>query len=124
MSFKWLRRDICAPGPYTALCLSEEDYRKALLKLGIKYYDSPWVETDARTHTFQKNGDIACIVCLNPETCASPIETAALLVHESVHIWRQYCESIGEHSPAKEQEAYGIQAISQNLMEEYVRQVF
>jgi hypothetical protein len=51
------------------------------------------------------------------------VQIAALLVHEAVHIWQQYCADIGEKEPASEQEAYAIQSISQTLMEEYARRL-
>jgi hypothetical protein len=47
------------------------------------------------------------------------LQVAALLVHEAVHVWQLFRESIGEHGPSKEFEAYSIQAISQRLMERY-----
>jgi hypothetical protein len=53
-----------------------------------------------------------------------PIETAALLVHEAVHIWQFMLDVIGERVPSSEFQAYGIQAIAQELMLEFQRQMY
>jgi len=66
---------------------------------------------------------MACIVCLDDWQGRNPIEVAGLLVHEAVHIWQSYCDDIGETDPGREQEAYGVQAIAQELMAEFARRV-
>jgi hypothetical protein len=76
----------------------------------------------ATTHilTNQKS-ELVCIVTMQGWEEREPIEVAGLLVHEAVHVWQEYCHRIGEQNPATEQEAYGIQCISQELMAEFVR---
>ncbi len=49
----------------------------------------------------------------------SDIEIYALLTHEAVHIWQFFCETIQEHYPSSEFEAYTIQEITLNLCREY-----
>jgi hypothetical protein len=61
------------------------------------------------------------LVCLGSVEEASPVQVAALLVHEAVHVWQQHVKFQGEDQPSDEYEAYAIQAISQNLMLEYLR---
>jgi len=77
----------------------------------------------ATTHTFEKSGDApACVIGIDDSNVPDPIEVAAILVHEAVHVWQQHCKDIGETNPGDEQEAYAIQFISSRLMREYTRQ--
>lgn len=123
MKVRWLDRRIAWPGPFLCLCLSEAEYVAAMQHLGVLPADAIWCAEDGgKTHHISNRASgSACIVCI----CASPertaVEVAGLLVHEAVHVWQEYCRSIGEHSPGVEQEAYGIQAIAQELMAEYAR---
>lgn len=123
MKARWLDRRIAHPGPYLTLCLSQAEFRSALLHL--KSPDLPrWVNVGAHatTHTFEhEDYGIACVVCLNDYSKRSAIEIAGMLVHEAVHVWQHYCDDIGERAPGAEQEAYGIQVIAQELLAEYAR---
>lgn len=124
MKTKWLDRRIAAPGPYLALCLSESEFKDALKRLKITH-SSPWLNAgaDATTHCFTNpDGKPLCVVALAPSPPSrTPVEVAGLLVHEAVHVWQEYAASIGEHNPGREQEAYGIQNIAQELFTEYAR---
>lgn len=78
---------------------------------------------DATTHQAEhKDGSAACIVTLRAWKGRTPVEVAGLLVHEAVHVWQSYCARIGERNPGDEQEAYGIQAIAQELMQSFTEQ--
>lgn len=125
MKVRWLDRRIARPGPWLTLCLSEAEFRAAIATLKAPSIPR-WVNhgASATQHTFEHetHGTVA-IVCLGDFTSRSAIEIAGLLVHEAVHVWQQYCEDIGERRPGKEQEAYGIQAIAQELMAEYARRL-
>ena len=122
---RWLDRHIAAPGPYLTLCLHEHELHAALRH--IKYPGTlPWVlpGKQATVHTLiPPKGGQTCIVCLDDWQGRDPIEVAGLLVHEAVHIWQQYADDIGEHNPGREQEAYAIQAIAQELMAEFARRM-
>lgn len=121
---KWLNRRIAAAGPYLTLCLSDKEFITALSHCGIKERVDfvRGTRAHATTHvcTNQKS-ELVCIVTLRDWKGRDPVEVAGLLVHESVHVWQEYRKSIGETHPAAEQEAYGIQAIAQELMAEFVR---
>lgn len=122
---KWLDRSIAKAGPYLALCLSQDEFQKAMSHL--KAPEIPmWISSGANAtmHTlYNDEHGLSCIVCMDGHQGRDPIEVAGLLIHESVHVWQQYCESIGERSPGVEQEAYAIQSIAQELMAEFARRM-
>jgi hypothetical protein len=86
----------------------------------------PWIKTPHANatvhHAHSDHGQIA-IVCLGDVRDQNPIEIAGLIVHESVHVWQEWCDYYGETNPGREQEAYAIQSISQELMAEYARRI-
>ena len=121
---KWLDRRIAAAGPYLTLCLTEKEFTTALSHCGIKervdFVSKGTANATTHICTNQKS-ELVCIVTMRDWQGRDPIEVAGLLVHESVHVWQEYCNRIGETNPASEQEAYGIQAVAQELMAEFVR---
>jgi hypothetical protein len=126
MSINWLDRNLAAPGPYLCLCLSQKDYEKAFRYLGVDIF-APWINQNAQatTHLFSsKDGELAAVVCLGNYSSLTAVQTAALLVHEAVHVWQAYCDFYGEKQPGAEQEAYAIQSISQSLMTAFIEQSF
>lgn len=121
---EWLDRRIAAPGPFLALCLTEEQFSSAMRRLRISAQPS-WIKndwSDATAHYCDTPRGLAVVVCLRGWRGRSPIEIAGLLVHEAVHVWQEYAERIGEDRPGREQEAYAIQAIAQELMGSFARQ--
>lgn len=124
MKIEWLDRRIAAPGPYLALCLNEDQFKAACKH--IKCPPPPFILNDwshATAHYFDGKRGQTVIVCLRDWEGRNPIEVAGLLVHEAVHVWQEYAERIGEQEPGREQEAYAIQAIAQELMAEFARQM-
>jgi hypothetical protein len=124
---RWLGRRIAAPGPYLALCLSADDFAAALKGMRVNT-DIPWIKTghaDATAHYFDRpnGGGVTVIVCMRDYEGRNPIEIAGLLVHEAAHAWQAYADSIGEDRPGREQEAYAVQAIAQELMAEFARRM-
>jgi hypothetical protein len=121
---KWLDRHTVR-APHIALCMSERDFQQAARHCKLKDAGS-WMEEGrhkAVVHTWENGGQLTCIVCLHPDAAnADPIDVACTLVHESVHIFQRLCDSIGEHQPSAEFEAYSIERISESLMREFVRQ--
>ena len=126
MKIKWLDRRMANPGPYLCLCLSEKEYKQALRHLKVNS-DEAWIKTphaDATAHLMStQDGKHTCIICLRVKPDTTPVEIAGLLVHEAVHVVQNYFIHIGEDYPGKEQEAYAIQCVSQELMAEYARRI-
>lgn len=119
---RWLDRRTAFPGPFVALCLTDAQFVaacKSIKRAAPPFLPSPWSE--AAAHYFQEENTV--IVCMGKWMGRNPIEVAGLLVHEAVHIWQEYAARIGERNPGSEQEAYAIQAISQELMAEFARQM-
>ena len=124
MKTRWLDRRVAAPGPYLALCTTEAQFARACKDLSVQppaFIRNSW--SDASTHHFDGKHGLAIVVCLRDAHKHSPIEVAGLLVHEAVHVWQAHVDQIGEATPGREQEAYGIQCIAQELMAEYARQL-
>lgn len=126
MTFKWLDRRIAHPGPYLTLCLSEDEYLQAMRHCKISH-PGPWVsrpQAQATTHhLFNDKGEQVVVICMRDWEGRDPIEVAGLLVHEAVHAWQEYADNIGEQHPGREQEAYAVQSISQELMAEFARRI-
>lgn len=125
MKVKWLDRRISAPGPYLCLCLSEAEYLQAMKHCKVTPVDT-WIKTpqaDATTHHLRASAGLVAIVCLREHEKRSGVEIAGLLVHEAVHAWQEWCDYYGENPTAREQEAYAIQGIAQELMSEFARRV-
>lgn len=93
--------------------------------LNVKQY-GPWINTpqaDATAHYLIASHGQSVVVCLGNWHGKNPVEVAGLLVHEAVHAWQEWCEFYGEREPGREQEAYAIQGLSQELMAEFARRM-
>lgn len=123
-SVRWLDRRIACPGPYVTLCLSQSQFDAVCDELKIAR--QPFIlneHSDATAHHIASERGLAVVVCMRGFEGRDPVDVAGLLVHEAVHAWQEYAARIGEDEPGREQEAYAIQAISQELMAEFSRQM-
>jgi hypothetical protein len=118
---KWLNRDLIV-GPYFTLVTNERDYHRAMSRCKINLHDRPrWVTkgANATAHSLRSpHGELTFIVAVEVKG-QTGIQVCAMLVHEAVHIWQEWCEDKGETNPSAEFEAYSIQALSQRLMYAY-----
>lgn len=126
MKIRWLDRRVAHPGPYLALCLSSEEFHAAMKHLKADDQGAKWIVSgNATTHLLNdpRDGQPCAVVCVSDWQGRDPIEVAGLIVHEAVHVWQFYAQSIGEGRPGDEQEAYAVQGISQSLMAEFARRM-
>jgi hypothetical protein len=120
----WLDRHLIT-GPVLVLCLTEAAFGVVMRDCKIPRNDwGPWIQegANATMHSLTDSvGEMVCAVCLQTNDKVVATQIAGLLVHEAVHVWQKWRESIGEKEPSKEFEAYGIQQISQRLMHAYAQ---
>lgn len=108
---------------YLGLCLDEKSFQRNLKALKVAHPWPAWVSPAANAtthHMTRDDGEWLTMVCLRENEKATPIDVACLLVHEAVHVFQFFCDTIGEEAPSAELQAYGIQHIAQRLMEAYV----
>lgn len=120
----WCQRGLFQGG-YLGFVTSQKEFEQALADIKMVGYSDAYVPNGwpACTHSFENvDGSIACIVGLNMELAAKqdPIDVAALLVHEAVHVFQQNESAAGKMGCfGTEGEAYAIQNISTQLMSAY-----
>jgi hypothetical protein len=123
MKHIWLDRNIMVSPIYYCLCLTERQFHSELKRLKVDRDSWPsFIKKDkwanATVNFFQYKDKHCAIVCMNI-TDETLVQAHCLLVHESVHIWQEICEIIGESNPSSEFEAYSIQYLSQQLILSY-----
>jgi hypothetical protein len=115
----WLDRQLALPGPHLAVCITEEQYLEACAHAGVPP-QLPWIKPGgvATTHTFM--GDkLVSLVCIDVPKRTSPVSVIGLLAHEATHVCQSYFDWMGEENPGREQEAYAMQALVEELIAGY-----
>ena len=119
----WCSRDLVHSPLPIGLCTSEAEFQKEIRRLGSNNPPN-WLEENAQAqvHFFEnENKQTVMIVCVQPEKNQAILN--ATLVHESVHVWQEIKEYIGEFNPSREFEAYSIESIYSALSRAYRKQV-
>jgi hypothetical protein len=124
MKTTWLSRALIT-GPHVTLVLSDKEFQAAAKHCRIPKADrGEWLSASAAAcvHFFESPTGAQChVVALRVDPKPAIADVLGLLVHESVHVWQAYTRYIGEQAPSDEFEAYSVQAISQRLIEEYLK---
>lgn len=123
---RWCDRTL-VQSPYSyGICFTEADFRATLKANGLKEieYGESGLEngpSSARVSFYKgSEGQRLALVCLGKgHESLKATELQGLLIHEAVHIWQACIEKQGEAEPSDEYEAYSIQSIAQNLIEQY-----
>lgn len=123
MNVQWLDRSLLQ-GPRVALVTSAAGFRRATRSFGMDD-DGPWLAKyeQACVHSYDTADGLVCIVALSLDACSrlEPIDIAALLAHEAVHVWQRVEEMMPGASLGREMEAYAVQNIAANLMRAYLK---
>jgi predicted metal-dependent peptidase len=126
MKHKWLDHTVLR-GVNFVLCTSEKDYLKVCKHLNVKDPLEYLARPDgmgAATHTLtnERTGEVNCVVCINIVKRRSVGVLAALLAHEATHVMQAVFKRIGERYPGDEIQAYAIENITRELIDDYQRQ--
>lgn len=124
----WLDRSINICSMYYVLCLDIPSFHRVLKHCGIPQQDYP--NFVARSHSNAtvhylldgKEHKKIAVICIKDYQNKEPVQVAALLCHESVHIVQEHMDDIGETNPSREFVAYAVQNIFQSLAESFVKQ--
>lgn len=126
----WLDRRLTLCSYYYCLRLSEKEFWEELHHLEIPCGKWPPFMGrgfgDAATHLFESpTGKYLAIVTLKDASKHDGIQVASLLTHEAVHIWQAHSRVIGSlNDHGDEEEAYAIQAITQELLYSFKEQMY
>lgn len=125
---EWLDRSLVS-GPFTALCLTEKDFRRMTKSMPERFASEKFNEVsddvagDAVSYHFlNEDGRPGTLVTLAGHEKHSLDAVMGLLVHEAVHAFQNWCYRRGEKCPSSEFEAYSVQAIAQRLFHSFLKQ--
>lgn len=116
----WLNSPFPAVSFYYCVCNTDKKFKNALKHLSIpknQYPDFISPDCDAMVHTFIKNSQKTCVVCINKHEDRDQI--ICLLAHEAVHMLRKLKETMGEEYSGDEFDAYCVQM----MLFEMVKQI-
>lgn len=101
---------------------TEKAYLKEIKRLNVKDA-SEFIPRgkSAVVHYFTRDGQVTAIMCINLKVNLMKCQIISLLIHEAVHVWQECKEIMGVKLIDGEVEAYAIQWISQQFLNEYLK---
>ncbi|OZI26701.1 hypothetical protein CAL26_05100 [Bordetella genomosp. 9] len=104
-----------------AACFDPGQFQKEMRRLRVTGAPPFTAGSPACVHTFEQGTSIRQIMCLDHEMLEdkTPIEVAALLCHEAVHVMQECRDWMNEKSAGSEWEAFMVQAVAQFFMSKY-----
>lgn len=128
MKPRWADSCILNSQLHYTVCTTERMFRQEMRNMGYSkemIRDTHWLAGAGgcvrKFDNAADDGRDILLVCLKPIP-DNPAQMVGLIVHEAVHVFQYILQALGEKEPSSEMEAYGIQAVFLNLMEEYSRQ--
>ena len=109
---------------YVGLCLSDRAFHEELRRTKLKEDLGSFLKDGAvaTTWTFNhRGGRTLYLVTLQEKPEFSMLQIGGLLAHAGTHVWEGEREALHETNPGSEVEAYGIQGLTQNLLEAFIR---
>lgn len=116
--------------PSFALVFNEDEYFAVFRDINSKYrhpyeFNKPENASGWVRYLRNSNDDVICLVCLCEDFMKYTLaELCGLMAHEAVHIFQELCAVRGEKEPSKEFQAYTIQHITQQLIQELFSRKF
>ncbi len=95
----------------------EDESHHALYEIAKEHFQSHF-----KAITFyaaNNSGELIAAIYYPRMFDADENEVLTVLCHECVHIWQEFAESLHEHEPSREFEAYTIDEIFGNVLTEY-----
>jgi len=102
------------------LCLSDEERNKSM-ELLEEFKSRVNEIADASSCVCIDNDGVSAVIHLRNYKDRDHLDICGLLIHEAVHVWQGWCEFYGETNPGDEQEAYAIQSIASELINDFSR---
>lgn len=104
------------------LVTNKEQLRQVCKDKGVPKRDIPVKKSGAVVNFVYFDSGVLAIIQM-PDIDHALCEKIGLLAHECVHIKQQFMDEIGEKSPSDEFEAYFVQEIMTNVVEDYLEMV-
>jgi len=126
MKSKWHNQSLLRNSVKYALATNQAEFDELLKYLKQQPEACLPNKEQALTHSFERPGKHKTpfvVVCLDITRKQPDEKYIATLIHESVHVWQEFCEYIGEEKPSAEFEAYSIEQIAYNLLMDYRRRI-
>lgn len=103
-------------------CFDPDQFRKEMKRLKVADAPAFTPSAPACVHTFEQGGSICQLMCMDLRYASqqTPVEVAALLCHEAVHVMQECRDWMNEKEPGSEWEAFMVQSIAQFFMTKYV----
>lgn len=101
------------------LVVSKKDAKKVIKKYKLDAGDLP-ADIGSDAYAYHDPNTSIVVVRLIAEDL-SLVEVMGLIVHEATHVKQYIMEQISEHNPSDEFEAYIMQEITKNLIQDYFK---